>query len=49
MQFNFVVASNAAAVKAWEKEGFAIIGRTPRAFRHRDLGMVDALIMHRDL
>lgn len=49
MQFNFVVASNTAAVKAWEKEGFAILGRLPRAFRHRDLGWVDALIMHRDL
>jgi L-amino acid N-acyltransferase YncA len=49
MQFNFVVASNTAAVKAWEKEGFAIIGRTPQAFRHRELGLVDALIMYREL
>lgn len=49
MQFNFVVASNTAAVKAWQKEGFTIIGRTPNAFRHRELGWVDALIMHREV
>lgn len=49
MQFNFVVASNETAVKAWQDHGFAIIGRIPHAFRHRELGFVDALIMHREL
>lgn len=49
MQFNFVVSTNAAAVRAWERCGFAVIGRVPRAFRHAELGLVDALVMYRDL
>lgn len=49
IQFNFVVASNAGAVRLWERHGFAIVGRVPGAFRHRTLGPVDALIMHRSL
>jgi GNAT superfamily N-acetyltransferase len=49
MQFNFVVSVNAAAVRAWEKCGFAVVGRLPGAFRHRELGAVDALVMYRAL
>jgi ribosomal protein S18 acetylase RimI-like enzyme len=49
MQFNFVVASNERAVALWQRFGFAIVGRQPRAFRHPRLGLVDALVMHRDL
>jgi len=49
MQFNFVVASNVAAVRAWEKCGFAVVGRVPGAFRHRELGPVDVLVMFRAL
>jgi L-amino acid N-acyltransferase YncA len=49
MQFNFVVASNAVAVRVWERHGFAIVGRLPSAFRHKELGFVDALVMFRAL
>ncbi len=49
MQFNFVVASNQGAVRLWQQHGFAIIGRVPGAFRHKSLGPVDVLIMHRQL
>lgn len=49
MQFNFVVATNAAAVRAWERCGFGIVGRLPNAYRHRELGAVDALVMFRVL
>ena len=49
LQFNFVVASNEGAVRLWQKHGFEIVGRVPRAFRHRTLGPVDVLIMHRAL
>lgn len=49
MQFNFVVSTNAAALRVWEKHGFAIVGRVPRAFRHQALGLVDVLILHREL
>jgi L-amino acid N-acyltransferase YncA len=49
MQFNFVVASNTAAVALWQRLGFRVIGTIPAAFRHADLGMVDALVMHRFL
>jgi len=49
MQFNLVVATNEAAVKAWTKSGMRIIGTIPNAFRHARLGLVDAHIMHREL
>jgi len=49
VQFNFVVASNEGAVRLWQKHGFEVVGRVPRAFRHRTLGPVDVLIMHRAL
>jgi ribosomal protein S18 acetylase RimI-like enzyme len=49
MQFNFVVATNAAAVRAWERHGFRVVGRLPGAFRHAELGYVDALVMFHEL
>ncbi|MDB5688246.1 MAG: family N-acetyltransferase [Sphingomonas bacterium] len=49
MQFNFVVSTNAPAVRLWQSLGFAIVGRLPRAFRHPTHGFVDALVMHRPL
>lgn len=49
MQFNFVVKSNEIAVKLWQKLGFEIIGEIPEAFQHKDLGLVNALIMYRKL
>lgn len=49
MQFNFVVAANERAVRLWTSLGFAIVGRVPGAFRHPRLGLVDALVMHREI
>lgn len=49
MQFNFVVASNKAAVELWQKMGFKIIGTVPKAFRHSTLGLTDVHIMYRSL
>ena len=49
MQFNFVVSTNERAVKLWQRLGFAVIGRLPRAFNHRQLGYVDALVMYKEL
>ncbi len=49
MQFNFVIASNAAAVHLWPKLGFEIVGRLPDAFMHPTLGETDALVMYRKL
>jgi ribosomal protein S18 acetylase RimI-like enzyme len=49
MQFNFVVSTNATAVRLWERHGFAVVGRLPKVFRHVELGEVDALVMHRFL
>lgn len=45
MQFNMVVSTNEVAVKLWQKLGFQIIGRVPEAFRHAELGFVDAVVM----
>lgn len=49
MQFNAVISTNEPAVKAWQSEGFRIVGTVPGAFRHPYLGFVDLLIMHRTL
>jgi ribosomal protein S18 acetylase RimI-like enzyme len=49
MQFNFVVSTNARAVKLWESLGFEIVGRLPKAFRHPEMGLVDALVMYKQL
>ncbi|MDF1502010.1 GNAT family N-acetyltransferase [Roseisolibacter sp. H3M3-2] len=49
MQFNFVVASNARAVRLWRHLGFAEVGRLPLAFRRPDGEYVDALVMYRAL
>ena len=49
MQFNFVVANNEGAVALWKSLGFAVVGRVPQAFRHPNLGLVDALVMYRAL
>ena len=49
MQFNAVVASNAAAVRLWSSLGFTVVGAVPAAFDHPTLGPVPLLIMHRPL
>lgn len=49
MQFNFVVGTNAAAVRLWQRHGFAIVGTLPRAFRHPRHGLVDGHVMYRML
>jgi L-amino acid N-acyltransferase YncA len=49
MQFNFVIASNARAVKLWQSCGFAIVGTLPQVFAHPRLGLADAYVMHRAL
>src|SRR5215472_16433813 len=49
MQFNFVVSSNDGAVRLWRRNGFEIVGRLPKAFRHPKLGYVDAYVMFREL
>ena len=49
MQFNFVVSTNEAAVRLWQRCGFDIVGRLPGAFRHPRLGAVDGLVMYRTL
>jgi L-amino acid N-acyltransferase YncA len=47
IQYNFVVSTNTAAVRLWRKLGFDIVGTLPKAFRHEELGLVDAYVMYR--
>lgn len=47
MQFNFVAASNVGAVRLWQKLGFEVVGRLPKAFNHPTQGFVDALVMYK--
>lgn len=49
MQFNIVVSTNESAVALWKRMGFSVVGTLPLAFRHKDLGLVDAYVMHRFL
>jgi ribosomal protein S18 acetylase RimI-like enzyme len=49
MQFNYVVSTNRRAVELYQRLGFTIVGTLPKAFRHRELGLVDAYVMHRFL
>lgn len=43
------MSTNAPAVALWRKMGFAVVGTIPPAFRHRERGLVDLLVMHRFL
>ena len=47
MQFNFVASTNEVAVRLWQKLGFVIVGRLPKAFDHPTKGLVDALVMYK--
>lgn len=49
MQFNFVISTNARAVRLWLSLGFVEVGRLPGAFRHPRDGDVDALVLFRAL
>lgn len=49
LQFNYVVSTNLPAVRLYEKLGFAIVGTLPKAFNHRQSGLVDAHVMYRYL
>ena len=45
MQFNLVVSTNTAGIHCWQRNGFEIVGTLPGAFRHSQLGFVDAHVM----
>lgn len=49
MQFNLVVSTNTAGIRCWRRNGFQIVGTLPGAFRHKQLGYVDALVMVQSL
>lgn len=49
VQFNAVAASNAPAVRLYQRLGFAVIGTVPGAFRHPELGPVGLHVMYHDL
>ena len=49
MQYNLVVSTNDGAVRLWKRHGFQVVGTLPKAFRHQQLGFVDAYIMYKQL
>lgn len=49
MQFNSVVSTNEIAVDLWKKLGFDVVGTLPSAFKHKQLGFVDSLVMFKRL
>ncbi|MFC0505658.1 GNAT family N-acetyltransferase [Micromonospora costi] len=48
MQFNAVVETNRAAVELYRREGFAVVGTVPGAFRHPALGRVGLHVMYQE-
>ncbi len=46
MQFNLVVSVNTPAVRLWQSLGFKVVATLPKAFKHRQQGLVDAYIMY---
>jgi ribosomal protein S18 acetylase RimI-like enzyme len=49
MQFNYVVTSNEPAMRLYRKFGFEQVGTLPKAFKHHQLGLVDACVLYRFL
>lgn len=49
MQYNLVVSTNEDAIHLWKKHGFQVVGALPQAFRHPQLGYVDAYVMYKRL
>lgn len=49
MQYNLVVKTNEPSVHLWQKMGFGIAGTLAGAFRHAELGFVDAYVMYKEL
>jgi len=49
MQFNFVVSTNAPAIRLWQELGFRIVGTLPDAFCHPENGYMDVYVMYRSL
>ena len=49
MQFNYVICTNAAAIRLWQDLGFKIVGTLPDAFHHPEKGYVDVYVMYRSL
>lgn len=47
MQYNLVVVSNQVAVHTWQKHGFQIVGRLPKAFKPLHANYVDAFVMYK--
>lgn len=47
MQFNFVASSNEGAIRLWEKLGFEVVGKLPKAFDHPTKGYIDSLVMYK--
>ena len=49
MQYNLVAATNESAIRLWKKHGVEVVGTLPEAFRHKQLGYVDAYVMYKQL
>ena len=49
MQYNLVVSTNEEVVRLWKRHGFKVVGTLPKAFRHQQLGLVDAYVMYKQL
>lgn len=46
---DFVIGTDERRLKLWQRSGFEVVGRLPKAFNHPTAGFVDALLLYRDL
>jgi ribosomal protein S18 acetylase RimI-like enzyme len=49
LQFNAVAATNVHAIRLYHELGFRTVGTIPKGFRHPADGLVDLLVMYREL
>jgi len=49
MQYNLVAPMNGGAIRLRKNHGFEIVGTLPGAFRHTELGFVDAFVMFKPI
>jgi hypothetical protein len=44
-----VVSTNTPGIRCWQRNGFQVVGTLQGAFRNKQLGYVDALVMFQGL
>lgn len=49
LSLDFVISTDERRLKLWQRSGFEVVGRLPKAFQHPTAGLVDVLTLFRGL